>query len=152
MDVSNASGGRVELTMSDDERYLIKQCLNECCFGFRISDFRAKIGAERSAVIKLLDQLQQAKDAPAPGPEELGVTRNENGSLRVALTREQARTFVNCMNETEKAIAMSEFHSRFGAPMSAVKSLFSTIDAACASMTPALPQTKGEWVRVPRGR
>ncbi|MGH7091751.1 MAG: hypothetical protein ACREFQ_22915 [Stellaceae bacterium] len=130
MHLNQVIGERLEFDMTRDERYLIKGCLNECCHGFRLSDFRDKIGAEKPVVSTLLDQLSDAEELSAPSPEELGIIRGEGDRLRVALTRDQARVFVNCMNETEKALDAWEFPSRLGAPLSEVKALFSTIEAA----------------------
>jgi hypothetical protein len=39
------------------ELAMIGQCLNDVCHGFRISDFAARIGSDKTSVVKLLDQI-----------------------------------------------------------------------------------------------
>ncbi|HVA13447.1 MAG TPA: hypothetical protein VNF99_09375 [Stellaceae bacterium] len=128
MQVQNESG-KISIAITDDERYLIKQCLNECCHGFRIVDFVGTIGAPKALVSGLLDQLGDATTKTSGETDVLQIARLNDDKVRVDLTTEQARIFVNCMNETERVLGPREFPSRFGAKIEEVKGLFSQIEA-----------------------
>jgi hypothetical protein len=129
MHVQKDTTNRISIVISDDERYLIKQCLNECCHGFRIADFVSTIGASKAVVSRLLDQLGDAQDTVEIADDLLQISRVGNDEVRVSLTPEQGRIFVNCMHETERVLGPKEFPSRFGAKMDEVKQLFSMIEA-----------------------
>jgi hypothetical protein len=128
MRINKGPTGDITMTLSDDERYLIKQCLNECCHGFRIQDFKRKIGADKAVVSQYLDQLGAAKVSPKATAGGLHIAEAGDG-VDVTLTPDQARIFLNCMSETEKELGPSEFPSRFGASLDEVKGLFAAIDA-----------------------
>jgi hypothetical protein len=130
MEVNQNDDGLLEIIVSDGERYLIKQCLNECCHGFRISDFPGKIGASKTVVSSILDQINDASGSTYPGLRNVPITRIDKDTVRIVLTPEQGRIFVNCMNEAERTLGPSEFPSRFGASFDEVKTLFSAIEAA----------------------
>jgi hypothetical protein len=129
MYVKRESNETISIVISDDERYLIKQCLNECCHGFRIADFEHTIGATKVVVSRLLDQLGSGDGQDEAGNDALRIVRLGAQQVRVSLMPEQARIFVNCMVETERVLGPKEFPSRFGATMDEVKSLFSAIEA-----------------------
>jgi len=57
MIVEKLANGQVEIVATESERYIIAQCLNECCNGFKLADFEARIGAGRPHVEELLDKL-----------------------------------------------------------------------------------------------
>lgn len=129
MNVTKAANGVVDITMSKDERYLIKECLNECCYGIRIPDFTGTIGADKALVSRLLDQLDSGADQSQPGPDNLQIARVAADQWRVRLSREQAHIFINCMDEIEKRLGPSAFPAHFGAKIDEVKALFSAIKA-----------------------
>ena len=56
------------------------------------------------------------------------ILKTGDDAYRVTLTPADARIFVNCMNETEKALSPWEFPSRFGAKLDEVKAIFSAIE------------------------
>ncbi len=57
MQVTDRTEGEVELTLNLDEFCAIKDCLNEVCNGFRMTDFRRRIGVERDVARRLLGQI-----------------------------------------------------------------------------------------------
>lgn len=57
MQVTKAADGSIELVGERSEMGWLTQTLNECCHGFPLSDFVTKIGAEKPAVVKLLDEI-----------------------------------------------------------------------------------------------
>lgn len=132
MRANKGPGGELCVIVSNDERYLIKQCLNECCNGFRISDFAGKIGAERSVVAQMLDQLGNVNRSSVGATGGVRIARLADGNCSLTLTQKQAHILLNCMKETERALGAGEFPSRFGATLDEVKGLFSLIESASA--------------------
>lgn len=57
MQVTKTADGSIELVGKRNEMGWLTQTLNECCHGFRMPDFAAKIGSEKSAVVRLLDDI-----------------------------------------------------------------------------------------------
>jgi len=57
MHVSKRADGKIEIDVTSFELSRLCQCLNECCHGFRMTDFPAQIGAEKPEVVRLLDQM-----------------------------------------------------------------------------------------------
>lgn len=129
MQIERGPQDQIELTVSNDERYLIKQCLNECCHGFRIADFRNAIGADKPLVSRLLDEIDDAVDQTPSGPEDLTIVSDGKKGFKITLSQAQARIFVNCMSETTKALDARDFPSRIGGKFDEVKALFSQIAA-----------------------
>ncbi|MGH7088273.1 MAG: hypothetical protein ACREFQ_05180 [Stellaceae bacterium] len=62
----------------------------------------------------------------------------------MTITRDEARIFINCLQETMRQIPRREYQTRMGAETS-------QIEVTIGLLAHALSQTKGEWVRVPRG-
>jgi len=57
MQVTKLADDSIELVGTRNEMGWLTQTLNECCHGFRLPDFATRIGAEKSAVVKLLDGI-----------------------------------------------------------------------------------------------
>lgn len=60
MDAKRIADGSIELVMSRQEIYWLTGVINECCHGFRIADFASSIGADKSTVVKILDDILAA--------------------------------------------------------------------------------------------
>jgi hypothetical protein len=57
MQVSRHTDGMIEIDVTSQELGWLAQSLNECCGGFRMTDFKSQIGVEKPEVMQLLDQI-----------------------------------------------------------------------------------------------
>lgn len=80
-----------------DDWLLFGNALNEVTHGFRVHEFEQTIGAPKSELVKLLDQLQ------AFSPKD-----------DLILDREQMRVVRNALRETIRELGVEEFHIRTG--------------------------------------
>jgi hypothetical protein len=64
MKVLTQPDGSLALELSGEELEWLHQTLNECCNGFRIQNFEAKIGVDPAEVRQMLEQINDAYDAP----------------------------------------------------------------------------------------
>jgi hypothetical protein len=58
MKVDRLADGDIEMMLTGKELYTIRQCLNEVCNGFRVPDFKSRIGVDESVAIELLDDTR----------------------------------------------------------------------------------------------
>lgn len=57
------------------------------------------------------------------------IVKTGDEEFRISMTPAEGRIFINCMNETEKALGRA-FSIRIGGPTDEVKALFNAIEAA----------------------
>ena len=57
MQITKQPNGDVAMSLNLDELNWLGQALNECCHGFPMQDFHARIGVDRNVAVKLLDQI-----------------------------------------------------------------------------------------------
>jgi hypothetical protein len=148
MKVSKLEDGDIELTVNLDELETIGQCMNEVCHGFVVRDFTSRIGADKPYVVSLLDQIvamypslmYPSVEDSSPPAEVTSMTIEKTGAdeYRVTMTPAEARICINCMKETfregpREGIRASEYQTRVGVTIDAVKGVVSAIEAALSS-------------------
>jgi hypothetical protein len=57
MKVTNVTEDKVECVLTKDEILMIKNCVGETCFGFRLQDFHSKIGFKKEEVSDFAEQV-----------------------------------------------------------------------------------------------
>jgi hypothetical protein len=127
MNVDRRADGDVEITLTGKELYAVRQCLNEVCNGFRVSDFKARIGVDESAAIELLDETRISSRKK--------VAAISDDRFRLTVTRDECRILVNSMKETFRegrgeGIPLREYRTRVGTTVDDVKAIISAIEAA----------------------
>jgi hypothetical protein len=127
MNVARSANGLIELTVTGKELYTIRQCLNEVCNGFRVADFKARIGVDESAAIALLDETRISSRKK--------VAAVSDDCFRLTVTRDECRVLVNSMKETFReeygeGIPLREYRTRVGTTVDDVKSITAIIEAA----------------------
>jgi hypothetical protein len=98
----------VSLELSDDELATISNSLNAVCYGLRVADFEAKMGANRSKVERTLDEILNAYD------------KMQEKALTEALVRfsdRELRMIIGALQEVCQEIEDWEFHARMGAEL-----------------------------------
>jgi hypothetical protein len=66
MRIAKMSGGQIELALSFDQLDTIKNCLNKVCGGFKVMDFKARIGLDEDVTSRLADEMVFALSGDQP--------------------------------------------------------------------------------------
>lgn len=106
MQIKEFDDDEVSLQLSDDELATISNSLNEACYGLRVADFEAKMGANRSEVGQKLDEILNYYD------------KMKEEALSAALMRfsdRELRMIIGALKEVSERIPDWEFHTRMGA-------------------------------------
>ena len=130
MKIERSRDGDIEMTMPHDEVAGLRQCLNEVLNGYRIPDFKARIGVDESVVDALL------KDTKRHGGRKR--TAIEDDCHRLVLTPADCRVLVACMKDTLNGddIMPSEYQTRIGLETTEVHTMILQIEAALAGNAP----------------
>jgi hypothetical protein len=129
MKVDRLADGDIEMTVTGKELYTVRQCLNEVCNGFKVPDFKSRIGVDENAAIKLLGETRISSRQK--------VAAISGDSYRLTVTQDECRILVNSMKETFRGgrgegIPLREYRTRVGASVEEVKAIISAIEAALA--------------------
>jgi hypothetical protein len=129
MKVNRLANGDIEMMLTGKELYTIRQCLNEVCNGFRVPDFKSRIGVDESAAIELLDETRISSHKKVANLSE--------DLFRLSVARDECRVLVNSMKETFRegrgeGIPLREYRTRVGASVEEIKALISQIEVALA--------------------
>ena len=68
--VTRTSNGQIEVVLSFEELDTIKNCLNEVSGGFKVADFKARIGVDEDMVTRLADEMVSALPMDRPNATE----------------------------------------------------------------------------------
>jgi len=115
------------MILTGKELYTIRQCLNEVCNGFRVPEFKSRIGVDESVAIKLLDDTRISS--------KKNVATISDDSFRLTVTQDECRVLLSSMKETFReghgeGIPPREYPTRIGTTADNVKAIVSTIEAA----------------------
>lgn len=122
MKITKLSDDEFVLDVSSDEHAAIRQCLNEVTGGFKVPNFQDRIGVSYDKALVLLDQTSRRTRMKA--------IRTGEDELRLTLTREDVRVFINSMKETFTGLGDWEYQTRVGIFIDEVKTLVSQLEAS----------------------
>jgi hypothetical protein len=125
MRLKDLNADRLLLHLSLDELGTIGNALGEVCHGLRVADFASKMGAERSEVIRLLDEIV---------PVYRKADRSRSSHVVVSFSSCEVRSIIGALKTVCREIDEFEFQTRMGDERSEVEQILDEITPIYSKM------------------
>jgi hypothetical protein len=118
MKFKKLSPDHISFMLSLHELGMIGNALGEVCAGLRVVNFVSKMGAERTEVVRLLDQIV---------PVYRKADRSGSSRVTLSISSRELRSIIGALRTVCREIAEFEFQTRMGAERSEVEEILDQI-------------------------